>query len=85
MESWKIEFSKRAFKYYNKLDKNMKKRIDKILFWLSCKETFYLKPVEGEDDVYRIRIGKYRILLKILKTERTIIIVDIGARGDIYK
>ncbi len=40
---------------------------------------------EGEKEIYRLRIGKYRILLKFLKEEATILIVRIGSRGDIYK
>ena len=85
MAEWRIEFSKNAFKYYEKLDKKMKRRVDKVLFWLSKQEKFKLREIQGEKDIYRIRIGKYRILIKIFYSEKTILIFDLGSRGDIYK
>jgi len=42
-----------------------------------------LKPVEGEKDVYRLRVGKYRMLFK--RHNKTVLIAKIGTRGDIYK
>ena len=85
MAKWKIEFSKSAYKYYKKLDYHLKKRIDNVLYWLANSDVIKLKPIEGEDDVYRIRVGKYRLLLKIFYTEKAILIFNIGSRGDIYK
>lgn len=85
MAKWRIEFSKGAFKYYEKLDKKMKKRIDRILLWLSENEMLNLKEIKGEKDIYRLRIGKYRILLKVFYEEKIILIFDLGSRGDIYK
>ena len=36
-------------------------------------------------DFFRLRIGKYRAIFKINKDVITILVLDIGNRGDIYK
>jgi mRNA interferase RelE/StbE len=85
MAIWRVEFSKEAFKAYQKLSKGYQKSIDRILRLLTNREKVDIKPVEGERDIYRLRVGKYRILLKFLNKETTILVVKIGPRGDIYK
>ena len=47
------------------------------------KEKIDIKLVEG--DIYRLRVGKYRMLIKVYKEKQTILVVKIGPRGDIYK
>jgi len=39
----------------------------------------------GEDDTYRVRIGKIRVLFVISQKGEELIIVDIDFRGNIYK
>ncbi|OAG27689.1 type II toxin-antitoxin system RelE family toxin [Thermodesulfatator autotrophicus] len=85
MAIWRIEFSKQAYKSYKTLQKSYQKKIDNILNLLMNKEKIDIKPVEGEKDIYRLRFGKYRMLIKVYKKERIILVVKIGPRGDIYK
>ena len=85
MAFWQIEFSKQAYKYYKALAKGYQKKINKILSLLMNKEKIDIKPVEGEKDIYRLRVGKYRMLIKVYKEKQTILVVKIGPRGDIYK
>ncbi|HEC67239.1 MAG TPA: hypothetical protein ENI35_00225 [Candidatus Desulfofervidus auxilii] len=59
--------------------------MDKILNLLMNKEKIDIKLVEGEKDIYRLRVGKYRMLIKVYKEKQTILVVKIGPRGDIYK
>jgi mRNA-degrading endonuclease RelE of RelBE toxin-antitoxin system len=55
-----------------------------------------IKPLVGENGVFRLRVGKYRIKFEyFMKTitkddgsteqERALHIIDIDSRGDIYK
>lgn len=37
------------------------------------------------DDIFRLRIGKYRAIFRVVETEILIYIFDIDSRGDIYK
>jgi mRNA interferase RelE/StbE len=85
MAIWRIEFSKQAYKTYKVLQKGYQKKIDKILTLLMTKKKIDIKPVEGEKDIYRLRIGKNRVLIKIYKEKKIILVVKIGPRGDVYK
>lgn len=85
MAIWQVEFSKDAFKAYQKLGKGYQKSVDRILNLLIDRGKVDIKPIAGERDIYRLRVGKYRILLKFLKEEAIILVVKIGSRGDIYK
>ena len=44
-----------------------------------------IKPLVGVDNIYRLRVGNYRIIFEILATERIIIVISISPRGDAYK
>lgn len=37
------------------------------------------------DDIFRLRIGKYRAIFRVIKEEIVISVIDIDSRGDIYK
>ena len=71
MAIWQIEFSKQAYKNYKVLQKGYQKKIDKILNLLMTKEKIDIKPVEGEKDIYRLRVGKYRMLIKFTKKRKS--------------
>ena len=47
------------------------------------------RPVGGEkltgEDKYRVRQGDYRILYTIDDAARTVVVVRIGQRGDVYR
>lgn len=62
MGRFEIKFSGEAAKQYKKLPKEYKSLVEIALFRLSEGLELDLKPVEGEKDVYRIRLGKYRVL-----------------------
>jgi len=77
-----IEFSKQAAKQYRKLPKEYRRLIDIALFRLSQGLELDLKPIQGQDDVYRIRVGKYRIVFAELA--KTALVFRISPRGDVY-
>jgi len=82
---WQVEFSKEAYKSYKKLEKGYQKKIDRVLSWLINKEKIDIKPIRGEKDIYRIRIGRYRLLIEFHEDKQIILVAKIGSRGDIYK
>jgi mRNA interferase RelE/StbE len=41
------------------------------------------KKLQGEDDLYRIRVGDYRILYRVEENRLIILVVDVGNRRDI--
>ncbi|WP_416827888.1 type II toxin-antitoxin system RelE family toxin [Ectobacillus polymachus] len=44
-----------------------------------------IKSIKGYTDLYRLRVGTFRILFEINHDEKVIYIQAIGNRGDIYK
>ena len=83
----KIEFRNSFLKDLKKIkDKKIKQDIEKIL--IELKEIPFtnlknLKKLSGYKDFYRIKLGDYRIGIKI--TDKKIIFVRILSRKDTYK
>ena len=83
MGKFEIKFSKEAAKQYKKLPKEYKSLLDVALYKLSQGLELDSKPVEGEKDVYRVRVGRYRVLLR--KFDKAILVFRISTRGGAYK
>ncbi len=83
MGRYKIEFSRKAAKDYSRLAENYKSLVDMALRKISEGIPADIKPVIGEKDTYRIRVGRYRILLTMI--DNVILVTRIGPRGDVYK
>ncbi len=84
--NYKLEFSNRAFKQFSKLNQQTQKRIsiqlDKLIqnpFMTGAKK------LSGEDAIYRIRVGDYRVLYQIDHGKLVILVVDVGHRRKIYR
>ncbi|PIR54621.1 plasmid stabilization protein [Candidatus Peregrinibacteria bacterium CG10_big_fil_rev_8_21_14_0_10_36_19] len=72
-------------KFLKRLPENLRIKVIKALEDLAINKTkgLDIKPINGEHQLYRCRVGKIRILFQ--KREEQNIILDIGFRGDIYK
>lgn len=90
----KLSYLKKATKFLNKNKSTITEtQVDELIIKF-VKKKFYnidinidYKQMQGEiDDIYRIRKGNIRILLKAIDGEIIIeaIIEDIGFRGNIY-
>jgi len=44
-----------------------------------------IKKLKGVDSLYRLRIGKIRLVYQVLETELVLLIITAGSRGNIYK
>ena len=44
-----------------------------------------IRPLKGQVGVYRLRVGGFRIILRIDHLQEIIFVDAIGSRGDIYK
>jgi mRNA interferase RelE/StbE len=43
------------------------------------------RKLHGEEDLYRVRIGDYRILYRVENERLVVLVVNIGHRRDIYR
>lgn len=86
---YNLSISKKAQKFISKQDKNTKQRIKESLLKLAenpyKKGTLDIKPLQGNKDQFRLRVGDLRILYTIDNGELIILILKIDSRGDIYK
>jgi len=78
-----IEWKENAIKELAKLERNLSSRIYKKV--ISLKENFDSLDIKRlqNSDLFRLRVGDYRVLFEIEKD--TIIILKIGNRKNIYK
>ena len=85
--TFKILLHRRAAKFLKRLDESTKNRVIRSLSELRNFPDIRLDIVKiaGERDIYRIRIGDLRVLMKVYDEEKIIIIVKIDRRGKAYK
>jgi mRNA interferase RelE/StbE len=43
------------------------------------------RKLAGYDDVFRIRVGRYRVIYSVAKKRLIIIVLKIGQRKDVYR
>ncbi|TMW70985.1 type II toxin-antitoxin system RelE family toxin [Alteribacter natronophilus] len=86
---YKLLYSKHAAKFIKKQDRPLKTRIENTLLTLAeapfATTTLDIKYLKGTNGVFRLRIGKIRILYEVIEEELVIYIITAGNRGDVYK
>ncbi len=84
--SFEIFISSKALKFIEKLTDKRKTLIYEKLDTLKDFPDLNMdiKKMKGMDNVYRIRIGKIRILFDLDKKDSAITIISIDFRGNIY-
>lgn len=86
MGLYRIEWKSSAAKELRKLPKNFVIRILNTVEQLSANPfPIGVKKLVGTKDMYRIRIGDYRVVYSIVKSALVIEIIRIGHRKDVYK
>lgn len=80
---YRIVIKKRAKKFIDKLPQNEKIRIVSAIEQLPKGND--IKQLQGHEDVWRLRVGQYRIIYTVDEGELVICVIDAGNRGQIYK
>ena len=82
-----IRYSKQAAKYLRKLQPALARRIPSGIQQVADGRTqgLDIKPLQGVADAFRMRIGDYRVIYEIRNNELVLIVIKVGARGDVYK
>ena len=44
-----------------------------------------IKKIEGEDELYRLRVGDYRILYQVKPKVLLVLIIGVGHRREVYR
>ena len=82
--SYEITFTDTSRKQFRKLEKDVQERIIKALKRIRIRPESFVKKLVG-DPGYRLRVGDYRVILDIYKSELIILVIKIAHRKNIYK
>ncbi|CAB1084408.1 hypothetical protein D1AOALGA4SA_11932 [Olavius algarvensis Delta 1 endosymbiont] len=85
---YEIKFSRKAAKFYQKVDTTTVRRLNAALSILAEDPFSHhsIKRLSGElKGSYRIRIGGIRIIYSVDDSQKIVYIEVIGFRGDVYK
>ena len=80
-----IESKRIALKSLKKLPKSTQIAISEHIQRLSATPYEDCEKLEGFEDLFRVRVGLYRIVYQIQKDRLVILIVRIGHRSEVYK
>ncbi len=78
-----VFYSKTSLKYLSKLGKDMRENIASAIDGLPDRGDIQKMRGQSLKNVFRLRVGRYRILY--IRETDAIRILDIDTRGDIYK
>jgi mRNA interferase RelE/StbE len=85
-EVFRIEFTKRALKSLRSFQPQVRQRVlEKIGELPSDPFPHGVLKVHGEQNVYRLRVGDYRILYEVYKNGEVILIVKVEHRSTVYE
>lgn len=82
----KVEFATKVLKFLSKLENGSKERIFKRIKELQNDPFPYdVKKLKGERDVYRIRIGDFRMLYRVIQEDDVLLVFRVDKRSRVYR
>jgi mRNA interferase RelE/StbE len=88
MAKYNVEFTRSAEKEFDKLSAKLKVRVVDALTLLAenpYSELLRIKKLRGMADLYRIRLGDYRLLYEVIDDRLVVLVIKIGNRRDVYR
>lgn len=83
---WRLSFKSSAVKELEAIPKIEQVRIKKLLTDMLDDPRSSGKPLKGDKrDLWRYRVGRYRILCDIQDDQLCVLVVRVGHRKDIYE
>lgn len=84
--SYHIEFVKQAAKQFKSLPPQEQKRIQPKIDALATEpRPAGVVKLKGEENLYRIRVGDYRVIYNVQDERLLVLVVKIGPRGNVYR
>ena len=85
LKGYSVTFSSSAKKSLKKFDKRLAEQINKGLARLVDGDpSVDVKKMQGQEELYRLRIGDYRIIYEVHHHVIIVHVVKIGHRKDVY-
>ncbi len=79
---YQIIIKKKAKKFIDKLPRDEKIRVVSAISLLPNGED--IKKLKGHDNLFRLRVGAYRIIYTVDNGKCIVFVIDAGNRGEIY-
>lgn len=80
---YRVIIDKPAMKFLQKQPRQQQERLLKAIYQLP--DVGDIKPMSGHDNLYRLRVGSYRVIYTVENEILFVRVMTIGNRGDIYK
>jgi mRNA interferase RelE/StbE len=86
MSEYEIFFSPSAAKDLRDLPKQIQQRIDeKFVSLAQDPRPFGSIKLKGADDLYRFRVGDYRVIYEIADEKLIVLVIKIAHRKEVYR
>ena len=86
MASYRIEVTATAERQIRKLKRSEQLRVLRVIQSLSVEpRPRGTRKLTGYEDVFRVRVGTFRVVYSVEATRLLIIILKVGQRKDIYR
>ena len=86
MASFSVELTRTAEKQLRRIAKTHRIRIVEAIQALADRPRPQgARKLQGYDDVYRIRVGQYRVVYEVYDDRVVVIVLKVGHRQDVYK
>ncbi|WP_052725800.1 type II toxin-antitoxin system RelE family toxin [Methanosarcina barkeri] len=82
-----VQYTSRAIKDINKLPPEVRKRIFDAIHGIKEEPYSHVKKLKTSPDspIYSLRVGEYRVLLNITRSQLIIFVIGAGNRSTIYR
>ena len=88
MAAYRVEFVKSAQREFERLSSRMRSKTVEALGLLvqnPYSELLKVKKLKGAEDLYRIRLGDYRLVYEIRDELLIILVIKIAHRREVYR
>jgi mRNA interferase RelE/StbE len=85
-ERYQIEVDRDVLRVLRRLPRDLAARIDKAIQLLADEpRPAGCKRLVGREDLFRIRVGDWRIIYTIKDDLLVVLVLELGARGGVYR
>lgn len=88
MASYRLEFKQSAAREFKRLPRRVKERVEDVLRLLAVSpysEQLGVRKIRGSQDLFRVRVGDYRVVYEVRASVLTVTVIRIGHRREVYR
>lgn len=83
---YEVIFTRRAERVFRRLPPELVRRLDRAILALGDNpRPPGHRKLAGQDDLYRIRVGDWRVIYSIEDDRLIVLVIEIGPRDSIYR